>query len=232
MAASGRLPDRSAMSKRFDIVFLVSGLIVQVVVFWLAPTHWLSLVSGLLGITAVILCSQGNIWTFAFGFGQIVTYAILCWMERFYAGIVMNVYYFATQIYGIYAWRQRLERDQKSEIRNQKSAIIVPRSMAIKPFVLVCAAMSVVSVGAGWLLSMYTNDSQPYLDATTTIVSVVAQIMLVMAIRQQWWLWLFVDVLFVAMWIIAGNWSMVAQYGFWCINCVYGMLRWRTLATK
>ena len=211
------------MSKRFDVIFLVTGLVVQVLVYWLAPTHWLSLVSGLLGITAVILCSQGNIWTFAFGFGQIITYAILCWMERFYAGIVMNVYYFATQIYGIYAWRR---------LQTHESVIIVPRSMAIKPFVLVCVAMAVVSVGVGWLLSVYTNDSQPYLDATTTIVSVVAQIMLVMAIRQQWWLWLFVDVLFVALWIIAGNWSMVAQYGFWCINCVYGMLRWRTLATK
>ncbi len=37
------------MTKRFDIGFLVSGLIVQVLVYWLAPTHWLSLVSGLLG---------------------------------------------------------------------------------------------------------------------------------------------------------------------------------------
>ena len=40
------------MTKRFDIAFLVTGLIVQIIVYWLAPTHWLSLVSGLLGITS------------------------------------------------------------------------------------------------------------------------------------------------------------------------------------
>ena len=210
------------LSKRFDIGFLVSGLIVQVVVYWLAPTHWLSLVSGLLGITSVILCSQGNIWTFAFGFGQILTYSGLCWIERFYAGLLMNAFYFLSQIYGIYAWQRQ---------RTGDSVVIVPRSLQLNRFVLLCTIVAVVSVGVGWLLSRYTDDPQPYLDAVTTVVSSVAQVMLVMAIRQQWWLWLFVDVLFVAMWIMAGNWSMVAQYGFWCINCVYGMLRWKDLAT-
>ena len=200
----------------------MSGLIVQVVVYWLAPTHWLSLVSGLLGITSVILCSQGNIWTFAFGFGQILTYSGLCWIERFYAGLLMNAFYFLSQIYGIYAWQRQ---------RTGDSVVIVPRSLQLNRFVLLCAIVAVVSVGVGWLLNRYTDDPQPYLDAVTTVVSIVAQVMLVMAIRQQWWLWLFVDVLFVAMWIMAGNWSMVAQYGFWCINCVYGMLRWKDLAT-
>ena len=210
------------LSKRFDIGFLVSGLIVQVVVYWLAPTHWLSLVSGLLGITSVILCSQGNIWTFAFGFGQILTYSGLCWIERFYAGLLMNAFYFLSQIYGIYAWQRQ---------RTGDSVVIVPRSLQLNRFVLLCAIVAVVSVGVGWLLNRYTDDPQPYLDAVTTVVSIVAQVMVAMAIRQQWWLWLFVDVLFVAMWIMAGNWSMVAQYGFWCINCVYGMLRWKDLAT-
>lgn len=208
-------------SRHFDIGFLISGLIVQVLVYWLAPTHPLSLISGLLGIISVILCSQGNIWTFAFGFGQILTYSGLCYMERFYAGLAMNAFYFLSQIYGIYAWRSR---------RTDGSAIISPRSLPPMRFVILCAVVAVVAVGTGWLLGRYTDDSQPYMDAVTTIVSVVAQVMLVMAIRQQWWLWLFVDVLYIAMWIIAGNWSMVAQYGFWCINCVYGMIRWRSLA--
>lgn len=211
------------MTKRFDVIFLITGLLVQVLVYCFAPTHWLSLVSGLLGITAVILCSQGNIWTFAFGFGQIITYAILCWMERFYAGIAMNAFYFVTQIYGIYEWRR---------LRTGNSAIIAPRSMQIVHFLTLCVMVAVVSVGVGWLLQQYTDDTQPYMDAITTTFSVAAQILLIMAIRQQWWLWLFVDVLFVAMWIVAGNWSMVALYAFWCINCVYGMLRWRTLSAK
>ena len=209
------------MTRRFDIWFLVSGLIVQVLTYWLSPTHPLSLVSGLLGIVSVILCAQGNIWTFAFGFGQILTYSGLCYMERFYAGLGLNAFYFVSQIYAIYVWKK---------LRTDKTAIITPRSLPLVWFTLLCVAMVAVGVAVGWLLSRYTDDSQPYMDAVTTIVSIVAQVLLVMAYRQQWWLWLAVDVLFIIMWIVAGNWSMVMQYAFWCANCVYGLIRWRSLA--
>lgn len=179
--------------------------------------------SGLLGIVSVILCAQGNIWTFAFGFGQIITYSGLCYMERFYAGLGMNAFYFLSQIYAIYAWKK---------LRTDESAIISPRSLPVRVFIVLCVAVVAVGLGVGWLLSVYTNDSQPYMDAVTTVVSVVAQVLLVMAYRQQWWLWLAVDVLFVIMWGIAGNWSMVMQYTFWCANCIYGLVRWRSLADE
>ena len=213
--------------KAFDWSFLIAGWLVQVVVFLIAPAHPLSLVSGLLGITSVILCSQGNILTFFFGFGQILTYTYLCWLERFYAGIAMNAFYFVSQIYGIYAWR-RLVRHAD----DNRSQVITPRNIPLPVFAVIIAAMAAVAALSGWLLSRYTDDTQPYMDALTTVVSVVAQVMLVMAIRQQWWLWLFVDVLFVAMWIIAGNGCMVAQYIFWCANCVYGLIRWRNLISN
>lgn len=211
------------LSKRFDRIFLVSGLIVQVLTYWLAPSQPMALVSGLLGIVSVILCSQGNIWTFFFGFGQILTYSYLCYLERFYAGLAMNAFYFLSQIYGIFAWRK---------LRTDDGVIISPRSLPMKQFVPLCMVVLLLAIGVGWLLGRNTNDSQPYMDAITTVVSILAQVMMVMAIRQQWWLWLFVDILFVIMWIIAGNWSMVMQYGFWCVNCIYGMLRWRNLAAK
>lgn len=211
------------LSKRFDRIFLISGLIVQVLTYWLAPSQPMALVSGLLGIVSVILCSQGNIWTFFFGFGQILTYSYLCYLERFYAGLAMNAFYFLSQIYGIFAWRK---------LRTDDGVIISPRSLPMKQFVPLCMVVLLLAIGVGWLLGHNTNDSQPYMDAITTVVSILAQVMMVMAIRQQWWLWLFVDILFVIMWIIAGNWSMVMQYGFWCVNCIYGMLRWRNLAAK
>jgi len=213
--------------KAFDWSFLIAGWLVQVVVFLIAPAHPLSLVSGLLGITSVILCSQGNILTFFFGFGQILTYTYLCWLERFYAGIAMNAFYFVSQIYGIYAWRRLVRRAD-----DNRSQVITPRNIPLPVFAVIIAALAAVAALSGWLLSRYTDDTQPYMDALTTVVSVVAQVMLVMAIRQQWWLWLFVDVLFVAMWIIAGNGCMVAQYIFWCANCVYGLIRWRNLISN
>ena len=83
-----------------------------------------------------------------------------------------------------------------------------------------------VSLLIGWLLGQYTDDPQPYLDAFTTVPAIVAQILMVMAYREQWYLWLIVDVLAMIMWLRAENYCMAAQYAFWCANCVYGYIQW------
>ena len=80
--------------------FLVLGLLIQVFTFVFLPDDnpW-SLVSGLLGVCSVVLGAQGNILTFVFGFAQVATYTYLCCLERFYAEIAMNVYYFIRKVY-------------------------------------------------------------------------------------------------------------------------------------
>ena len=99
--------------KRSDTIFLWSflivGLAVQIVTYIISPQSVISLICGMLGICSVILCSQGRILTYVFGFGQILTYTYICYTESLYGLIGINVYYFVTQIYGIIIWRKRLQ---------------------------------------------------------------------------------------------------------------------------
>lgn len=205
-------------------IFLTLGILVQLITFALMPSSLLSLVSGLLGICSVVLGAQGNILTFVFGFAQVGTYTYLCCIERFYAEIAINVYYFLTMIYGVYCWRKHLNPDTSTNINTRK----------LSPRVLVVLFLTVIilSLLVGGLLSRYTDDSQPYLDAFTTVPAIVAQILMVLVYREQWYLWLIVDVLAVVMWLRAGNYCMAAQYAFWCANCVYGYIQWSKALKK
>lgn len=198
-------------------LFLVTGLFVQVITFYLMPHSPWALVSGILGICSVVLGAQGNILTFVFGFAQVATYTYLCCVERFYAEIAINIYYFFTMIYGVYCWRKRLS-DNSLQVQTRRL------SRNIFPFLGVLVVL--LSVLAGWLLQRYTDDPQPYLDAFTTVPAIAAQILMVTAYREQWYLWLMVDVLALVMWFRAENYCMAAQYAFWCANCVYGYVQW------
>ena len=198
-------------------IFLATGVLVQVVTFCLMPHSPWALVSGMLGICSVVLGAQGNILTFVFGFAQVATYTYLCCIERFYAEIAINIYYFFTMIYGVYCWRKRLS-DQSLQVQTRRL------SHNIFPFIGVLIVL--LSVLTGWLLQRYTDDPQPYLDAFTTIPAIAAQILMVMAYREQWYLWLMVDLLALVMWLRAENYCMAAQYAFWCANCVYGYIQW------
>ena len=198
-------------------LFLATGVLVQVITFCLMPHSPWALVSGILGICSVVLGAQGNILTFVFGFAQVVTYTYLCVVERFYAEIAINIYYFFTMIYGVYCWRKRLS-DNTLQVQT--------RRLSRNIFPLLSVAIVLMSVLTGWLLQLYTDDPQPYLDAFTTVPAIAAQILMVMAYREQWYLWLMVDVLALVMWLRAENYCMAAQYAFWCANCIYGYVQW------
>lgn len=208
---------RNHSSNRSMWLFLVSGLLVQIVTFCIIPHSPWALISGLLGICSVVLGAQGNILTFVFGFAQVGTYTYLCCVEHFYAEIAINIYYFVTMIYGAYCWRKRLKYNTLQVQTRRLSPKLIP---------LIGMSIVALSVLTGWLLGRYTDDPQPYLDAFTTVPAIVAQILMVMAYREQWYLWFVVDVLAMVMWLRAENYCMAAQYAFWCANCVYGYIQW------
>lgn len=198
-------------------IFLILGLLVQVLTFVLMPDNPISLVSGMLGICSVVLGAQGNILTFVFGFAQVATYTYLCCVERFYAEIAINIYYFITMIYGVYCWRNRLSNN---------SLQVQTRRLSIKLIAWGMLLIALFSWLTGRLLERFTDDPQPYMDAFTTVPAIAAQLLMVLAYREQWYLWLVVDVLAVVMWLRAENYCMAAQYVFWCVNCIYGYIQW------
>lgn len=198
-------------------IFLILGLLVQVLTFVLMPDNPISLASGMLGICSVVLGAQGNILTFVFGFAQVATYTYLCCVERFYAEIAINIYYFITMIYGVYCWRNRLSNN---------SLQVQTRRLSIKLLAWGMLLIALFSWLTGWLLERFTDDPQPYMDAFTTVPAIAAQLLMVLAYREQWYLWLVVDVLAVVMWLRAENYCMAAQYVFWCVNCIYGYIQW------
>ena len=219
-------------NKIFDGSFLAVGLLIQVVTYLVSshlstlnsPLSTISLISGCLGVCSVCLTAQGNIWMYLFGFAQVGTYTYLCWTQRFYAEIAINGYYFLTMIYGVYAWKRRLKSNEAHE------PTVITRYLPVRTILLLMAATLLVSWLVGWGLAAWTDDTQPYLDAFTTVPALVAQVLMILVFREHWYLWLAVDILSVVMWLRAGDYCMVAQYAFWCANCLYGLHRWKRLS--
>lgn len=216
-------------SKVFDYSFMAFGLLIQIVTYLITnrtaglmgTTGWLSLASGCLGVCSVCLTSQGKILTYAFGFAQVFTYTYLCWIQRFYGEIGINIFYFVTMIYGIHVWRNRL-------VDNGEGTVLVPRSLSLRMLVAIIGATFVGAWLTGWGLAIWTDDTQPYLDAYTTIPALVAQVLMILAYREHWFIWLAVDIMSIVLWLRAGDYCLAAQYAFWCANCLYGIHRWRS----
>ena len=225
---SRKSKEKSVKGKIFDYGFLVCGLIIQVATYFISfqisdfshQTTVLSLISGCLGVCSVCLAAQRNILTYVFGFAQVLTYTYLCWVQRFYGEIGINAYYFVTMIYGVAVWRKRLE------VRGERLEVVT-RRLPYSVIVLIAMLTLAGSGLTGWGLATWTDDTQPYLDAFTTVPALVAQVLMILVYREHWFIWLAVDILSVVLWLRAGDYCMAAQYVFWCANCLYGLYRWK-----
>ena len=70
------------------------------------------------------------------------------------------------------------------------------------------------------------NGTQPYIDALTLVIAIVAQIIMLARYREQWTFWFVLNIVSIYQWVTLGNWSMVALYVAFIINNAYGYVEW------
>lgn len=211
----------------FDWVFLVFGLLLQVfaIVYGYVsgtPDNVASIISALTGVVSVVLCAQGKISFYLFGYIQLFTYVFgVALPNHLYGEIGENIFYVITMIIGMVIWAKnykKVENDtDKVEIKAKE---LTPKNN------LIMWGIMIVGIIILAIILNNTNDPVPFFDAVTTIPAFVAQILLMLGYREQWVGWIIEDISSVIMFVIIGNWVMVAQYVFWTINCVYGWIKW------
>ena len=206
----------------WEKLFMLIAIIMQVVVFYITPDTPLNIVAGIAGCVSVIMCAKGRTMFYFIGFIQTVTYLLLAWQNRFYGEVLENIFYFVTMIWGIFEWK-------KNEVSNDDGTEDVG-ALKFSP------AQWTASIGATvvmtWLMGVWLESigsAQAYTDAATNVLAIFAQILMVKRYREQWLWWLIIDLLCIKMWWVAGNWSMVAMYVVWTINCIYGWWNWSKL---
>lgn len=212
-------------------LFLVLGIMMQVagVVYGYVtgtPDNVLSIISAFAGVISVVLCAEGKISFYVFGYIQLLTYTFgIAIPNHLYGEIYENIFYFVTMIIGTYIWIKNYR------IKDGKGANIAAKKLSTVGNIVMYSVMIIGTIILAFVLRG-TDDPQPFFDAITTVPAFIAQIMLMFGYREQWVGWLIEDVTSVIMFILIGNWMMVAQYLFWTINCVYGWIEWTKHSTE
>ena len=206
----------SHVNSSFGILFVLFGVLTQVLAYKFSGGSELSLLSGCLGIISVVLCSQRKISFYIFWLGQIITYVILCFHEKLYGEIAENAFYFVTMLFGLFHWLRHY---------NEEEIAVETRKMTRIQNIWVFIATVFTSLMLYTAL-LNTNDSQPFMDAVTTAPAFIAQILLICRFKESWIYWFIIDFIAIFMWVIAGDWCMVSLHVFWTISCIYGYYKW------
>ena len=203
-------------------LFMWGMVLLQILVYIVAPDSWYGVVAGIAGCISVVLTAKGRWMMYPIGFIQNFTYTVLAFQNMFYGEVIEQVFYIVTMIWGMVAWARNMHTNEDG------TQDVNTRKFGLAEWLFTIAG---VVIGT-WLFGralVAMGAAQPYTDAATNVMALFAQILMVKRYREQWALWLLIDVFCIKMWWVAGNWSMVAMYVAWTANCIYGWMNWTKL---
>ena len=209
----------------FERLFLLTMLAVQIIVFALYPETAISIISGIAGVISVVLCAKGKISFYYIGFIQTISYLYLAWQNRFYGEFAENIFYLVTMVIGIFLWRAN------SGKLDDGGKYVKAKVMSGKMWIASLLATVASTILTGVFLESI-GSQQAYTDAATNVLAIFAQILMIKGYREQWAWWIAIDLICIKLWLVAGNWSMVAMYIAWTINCIYGWYNWSMLNNR
>lgn len=217
-------------------------------------THWLDIVTTILGLIYLVLEYRASIALWVVGIVMPAMDIYLYWSHGLYGDAGMAVYYTLAAIYG-YAvwkfgakWKAMIKRkgSDKTEAANAVSSdkigaasavsssseelpvTFFPRRLILRTlgfFVLAWAATYYVLVA-------YTNSTVPLLDAFTNALSFVGLWALARKYVEQWLFWIAVDVVCCYLYVVKGIPFKAGLYGLYVVIAVMGYWKWKGLAKK
>lgn len=136
---------------------------------------------------------------------------------RLYADMALQALFGLAILYGWIAWARG--QDAAGEV--------VVRPLSPLSAVTGLAAGAAGAVAIGWFTSRYTDAALPWMDATLSSFSLVAQFWTARRHAANWLLWIVVDTLYVGMFAFKGLMLTAGLYTAMILLAALGYARWR-----
>ena len=191
---------------------------------WDYSFTWLELLGLVTGLLAVVLASRGQVATFFVGLINCALYFALFLQQHLYSMMLMQVFFFAIDVYGIVAWG--IPRKNKPD-KQLKISTLQPQHQ-------VGVGLAIIFGGLlwGWLMESVTahwNIEQSdyiYTDAIVFVANVVGQLLLARKKIENWVVWTLVDLLSIVLCILSHIYLTAIFYVVCVAISIYSWYQW------
>ena len=217
-----RQADQAGSRKRqLELAAWVVGAIASIGLIWSALSHHgemdITEVLGFItGAVSVWLTVKQNVWNWPIGIANSAFYVIVFFHARLFADSSLNVLYVALGFLGWYWWLKGGEH---------RTALKVGRVSKLSALVLAAVGLAGTAGMAVFLASIH--DSAPFLDALTTVLSLIAEYMLARKLLENWGVWITADVIYIGLYTYRSLYLTAILYALFLTMCIVGVVSWR-----
>jgi len=180
-------------------------------------------IAAISGIFCVVLCAKGKKSQYIWGLLNVIGYIIIACLNKYYGEVMLNaIYYLPSQFVGYYLWNKH---------QNKKTKEVEGKKLNLKNSIILLIICIVGILGYKFVLDLLGGNST-LLDSASTVISVIANSLMLLRYREQWLLWIIIDAITVIMWLIARDFIMVTMWLVYLINAFYGYYNWTKIAKE
>ncbi len=206
--------------KPFEAAWLLIFIAAQIGIYIYNPDSILGMVSGISGIICNVFVSKGKISNYFFGLIFAYTYFYISLGANFLGEMNTTLYvYIPAQFIGYFLWKANMQKEQNSDA-------VIAKALTVKGWIGLIAFLVIGTLLFVEVLNYYGGSSTG-LDGLSTIIVVAAQALMVLRYREQWLLWIVLNIISIALW--AENTSMYVMYSAYLLNSLYGYYNWSKL---
>jgi len=184
-----------------------------------AFSNKVELAGTIFGLLSVWFSIRQSLITWPTGILTSLLYIIVFLEAKFYAGMLLQLYYFLISIYGWWNWIHGGKSD------SGKSKLLVSRTHRILWIRLFCLNLLSTFI-IYYLLRRYTDSPIPFGDAFTTSLSIFATWMLARKKIEHWLIWIFVDLISASLYFYRGLYLTVFLFVVYTVMAGMGYYEW------
>ncbi len=186
-------------------------------------------------VTALIyvyLAARENVWCWVWGMVSCSLWAYADFARyNLWADGILQLFYVVMSAWGIYSWtlgggrKANKHTNNESAISEQNTLTI--STLPLKYHLLIFVAGSVLTLVLGYIFEKFTPTALPYPDSFITAFSIVATVLTVRKILENWLYWIVMDAL--AVFLFAARDAVLVAFvmAVYTVISIFGYLHWR-----
>jgi nicotinamide mononucleotide transporter len=190
--------------------------ITQTLQTWWQQQSLLEVAAVISGLLCVYLAAKNIIWNWPLAIISVAISTFIFYDEHLFADMGLQFYFLAVNIYGWYYWYKKPPTEDSTPI------VLLKKHEAI----LSLAAIILFTILLGSVLK-YTTASFPYLDSFCAACSIVAQFFMARKVLQNWLLWIFVDIIYVGIYLSKDLHLFAMMYAIYIVIVTIGYFDWK-----
>ncbi len=177
----------------------------------------IEIIAVLLGIANILLIIRRSVWNYPFAIAMVTLYFFIFRDAKLYSDAGLQIFFLVVNLYGWWNWLRN---------KSQAGEIIVERLSAkgVGGWLLVSVCATIIW---GAIMATRTDASFPYWDAAVAMFSVAGQILMTRRYLENWWWWIFVNVISIPLYVTKGLMPTAGLYGLFLLLAIVGLFEWR-----